>query len=155
MSRTAKPGFLVAVNAPSSAVRPETLWVNSGRLYEGPNPFAAVEYKSYDMMLFELHRGPSRTSTWATLPPLASHANAFDVALRETASQELGRKINDLYHRFELDLRKIDELTDPDKAAIRGLVASELRNRVLDVMSVPRARQRWRVTRGAPPPEFR
>jgi Homeodomain-like domain-containing protein len=25
----------------------------------------------------------------------------------------------------------------------------------LDVMSVPRARQRWRLTRGGPPPEFR
>jgi hypothetical protein len=130
VGRTARPGFVVAVNAPASSIKEEWLWVKGGRLCEGPNPIAATEFKSNDMMLFELHRGPSRAPNWATLPSLAQHSANFDTALRQTSTAELPGKINNLFRRFELELGGIDNLTDPDKAAIRAIVAGELKRRV-------------------------
>jgi hypothetical protein len=130
VGRTARPGFVVAVNAPAASIKEERLWIRSGRLYEGPNPIAATEFKSNDMMLFELHRGPSRAPNWATLPSLAQHSANFDTALRETSTAELAGKINGLFRKFEVELDGIDDLTDPDKAAIRAIVAGELKRRV-------------------------
>jgi hypothetical protein len=130
IGRTARPGFLVAVNAPASSIREDQLWIKGGRLCEGPNPIAATEFKSSDMMLFELHRGASRANNWATFPALAQHSANFDTALRQTSPGKLAGKINGLYRHFESDLNSIDDLTDPDKAAIRAIVASELKKRV-------------------------
>jgi hypothetical protein len=81
----ARPGFVVAINAPAASVDPKQLWVKEGRLYEGPSPPAAKPFESHDMMLFEIHRGPSRAHSWATLPSLAAHSAAFDGALRDTS----------------------------------------------------------------------
>jgi hypothetical protein len=130
IGRTARPGFLVAFNAPASSINEQELWIKGGRLCQGPNPIAATEFKSTDAMLFELHRGPSRAPGWARLPELATHAESFDTALRETSSDELPKRINDLYRRFEAQLASSEELTDPDKGIIRGQVADELLMRV-------------------------
>lgn len=128
--RTARPGFVVAVNAPQAQLKPAQLWVREGRLYEGPNPVAARPFDSHDMMLFELHRGPSRTASWATLPALAARAKAFDAALRDTPADQLPAAINAAFRQFEADLRGIDDLSQPDKAAIRALVGEDLKARV-------------------------
>ena len=81
-------------------------------------------------MVFELHRGPTRAPSWATLPRLATHAAEFDAALRNTSAADLARRIDELFRVFEADLDGIADLTDPDKAAIRALAADELRKRV-------------------------
>jgi hypothetical protein len=81
------------------------------------------------MMLFELHRGPSAPN-WATLPSLAEHSANFDMTLRQTSMPELVGRINGGYRKFELDLESIYDLTDPDKSAIRAIVARELKRRV-------------------------
>lgn len=128
--RTAQPGFVVAVNTPQAAINPAYLWVKEGRLHEGPNPVAARPFDSHDMMLFELHRGPSRAASWATLPALSAHAKAFDSALRDTPADQLAATINAAFRKFEADLRAIDDLTRPDKAAIRALVGDDLKTRV-------------------------
>jgi hypothetical protein len=132
--RPARPGFIVAINAPSATVRPEQLWVRDGRLYEGPNPVAAQPFASHDMMLFELHRGPTRASSWATLPKLAPHATGFDSIFKSNAAvAELKVKLNQAFVVFETDLRAIDDLTGPDKAAIRALVAEDIKQRVAKI----------------------
>lgn len=128
--RSARSGFLVAVNTPQAGLPAASLWVREGRLLEGPNPIAARPFDSHDMMLFELHRGPSRVAAWATLPALAERARAFDTALRSTPPEQLAATINAAYRAFEADLRAIDDLTLPDKAAIRALVADDLKTRV-------------------------
>ncbi|HVT29835.1 MAG TPA: hypothetical protein VHE81_17585 [Lacipirellulaceae bacterium] len=128
--RPAKPGFVVAINAPQTEVPANTLWVKEGRLYEGPNPVASKPFDSTDMMLFELHRGPSRAASWATLPALAARAKAFDTALRDTPAEQLPVTINNLFRQFEADLRGIDDLSNPDKSAIRAMVANDLKGRV-------------------------
>ena len=128
--RVARPGFLVAFNAPASSIDAKMLWVKGGRLCHGANPIVASEFKSTDAMLIELHRGPSRARSWATLPSLADHASRFDSVLRETSADELAKKVNELYRQFEATLSRVDDLTDPDKGEIRGLVAGELRTRV-------------------------
>jgi hypothetical protein len=133
VGRSARPGFLVAINAPMNSVGPDELWIKDGRLFEGKDPVVAELFSSHDMMLFELHRGPSRASTWATLPILVPHAQGFNVALRDTPVPELAPKVNDLFRRFEVDLRAIDDLTEPDKAAIRALVADDLKQRVFSI----------------------
>jgi hypothetical protein len=80
------------------------------------------------MMVFEIHRGPSRAATWATQPKLAPHVALFDAALRE---RPLGvDKINKLFFDFDADVGLIDDLTLPDKAAIRAVVADDIKSRV-------------------------
>jgi hypothetical protein len=134
VGRTARPGFLVAINAPADSVQADQLWIKGGRLYEGPNPLAAQAFASHDMMLFELHRGPSRVQTWATLPPLFPHATAFDAIYKgDVAGAELKAKLNKAFVLFETDLRAVDDLTKPDKAAIRALVADDLKQRVAKI----------------------
>lgn len=129
--RPARPGFFVAINAPSETVRPEQLWIRDGRLYEGPTPMAAKPFASHDMMLFELHRGPTRAMGWATLPKLVPHATQFDTIFKSNiAVADLKIKLNQAFVAFETDLRAIDDLTGPDKAAIRALVATDLKQRV-------------------------
>jgi hypothetical protein len=131
VGRTARPGFIVAINGPADSIDLAKLWIKGGRLFEGPNPIAAKPFESYDMMLFELHRGPSRASTWATLPKLASHVQLFDAALRE---KPLGvEKINGLFSDFDADVGLIDDLTMPDKAAIRAVVADDIKARVAKI----------------------
>jgi len=130
-ARAAQPGFIVAVNAPSHSIKPERLWVKAGRLYEGDNPVAARPFDSHDMMLFELHRGPSRAPTWATLPKLAPHSIVFDGLFKsEAAVADLKTKLDKAFVVFETDLKGIDDLTRPDKAAIRAIVAKDLQDRV-------------------------
>lgn len=128
--REARPGFVVAVNAPQARLVPAQLWIKAGRLYEGVNPLVAHPFEAHDMMMFEVHRGPSRALAFATLPALADHVKQFDAILRDAAIEELPRKINAEYRAFEIALRGIEDLTDPDKAAIRGLVANDLKTRV-------------------------
>jgi hypothetical protein len=133
VGRPARPGFLVAVNAAAASIDPAQLWIKDGRLVEGPNPPVAQPFASHDMMLFELHRGPSRATTWATLPTLAPHAQAFHMALRDTPKPNLKAKVDDLYQRFEADLHVVNDLTEPDKAAIRALIAVDLNKRVASI----------------------
>ena len=128
--REARPGFVVAVNAPQARLVPEQLWIKAGRLYQGENPLVAHPFDSHDMMLFELHRGSSRALAFATLPALADHVKQFDAILRDAPVEELPQRINPAYRAFEVSLRGIDDLTDPDKAAIRSLVANDLKSRV-------------------------
>jgi hypothetical protein len=129
----ARPGFIVAINAPATSVEANLLWVKDWRLYEGPNPIAAKPFESHDMMLFEVHRGPSRAATWGTLPALTQHASAFDAALRETPVEQLPSRINELFRKFEADLRASPDLTRPDKDAIRALVGEDLKKRHADI----------------------
>lgn len=133
--RPAKPGFLAAINAPQSELGAAELWIRDGRLYQGPNPPSARPFESHDMMLFELHRGPSRAAVWATLPGLAARAKAFDTILRDASEADLPKKVNDEFRAFEADLRTIDDLTQPDKAAIRAMVATDLKKRVEQIRS--------------------
>jgi hypothetical protein len=127
----ARPGFIVAINAPAESIRPEQLWIKGGRLYQGPNPVAAKPFSSHDMMLFELHRGPSRASSWATLPRLAPHTSAFDEILRSGLDvPKLKTRLNQAFTAFETDLRTIGDLTTPDKAAVRAIIAKDLKERV-------------------------
>jgi hypothetical protein len=129
--RTARPGFIVAINGPADRINPASLWIKDGRLFEGPNPIAARPFDSYDMMLFEIHRGPSRASTWATQPKLAPHVQLFDVALRESPVNV--QKVNKLFVDFEADVGLIDDLTLPDKAAIRAMVGDDIKSRVAKI----------------------
>ncbi|NEH49580.1 hypothetical protein GR210_12385 [Rhizobium leguminosarum] len=134
VGRAARPGFLVALNAPADSVAQDQLWIKGGRLYEGPNPLAARLFDSHDMMLFELHRGPSRSATWATLPALSPHATAFDAIFKGgAATAELKTMLNKAFVVFETDLRAIDDLTRPDKAAIRASVADDLKDRMAKI----------------------
>ena len=133
-ARAARPGYVAAINAPASTIKPEELWIRGGRLYEGRSPIAARPFNSYDMMLFELHRGPSRVSNWATLPQVAPHVSEFDTLLKSEATvQDLKAKLNKAYREFENDLNRNDDLTKPDKAAIRALVAEDLKQRVAKI----------------------
>ena len=126
-----RPGFLVAINAPAASVSPQQLWIKGGRLFEGPTPVAAQPFASHDMMLFELHRGPSRASSWATMPQLAPHAVEFGVLLKgDDAVAGLKAKLNKAYVSFETDLEALDDLNKPDKTAIRAMVADDLKQRV-------------------------
>jgi hypothetical protein len=132
--RAAHPGFIAAINAPSASIDPKRLWIKAGRLYEGENPVAARPFDSHDMMLFELHRGPSRTPSWATLPKLALHSAVFDGLLKgETVVADLKTKLNRAYVTFETDVNGLDDLTKPDKAAIRAMVAKDLQERVAKI----------------------
>jgi hypothetical protein len=133
--RVARPGFLVAVNAPQASLDAAQLWIKEGRLYAGANPIAARPFDAHDMMLFELHRGPSRAQVFATLPVLAERVKEFDAILRDAPAEELPKKINPAYRVFESDLRGIQDLTDPDKAAIRAMVANDLKQRVKEIQS--------------------
>jgi hypothetical protein len=133
--RIARPGFLVASNAPQAELDPSRLWVREGRLHAGANPVAARPYDAHDMMLFELHRGPSRVNTFATLPVLSERVREFDAILRDAPTGELEAKLGPSYRNFEADLRAITDLTVPDKAAIRALVADDLRKRVKEIRS--------------------
>ncbi len=128
--RIAKPGFLVAINAPETALDPQKLWIKDGRLYLGDKPPTARPFDAYDMMLFELHRGPSRLSTFATLPALVPRMRELDDILRTASDDELKPKLNASYRAFEDALRAASELTAPDRAAIRSLVADDLTKRV-------------------------
>jgi hypothetical protein len=128
--REARPGFVVAVNAPQGRLVPEQLWIKAGRLCQGENPLVAHPFDAHDMMLFELHRGPSRALSFATLPTLAEHVKRFDAILRDAPVEELPKQVNAAYRAFEAALRGVEDLTDPDKAAIRALVASDLKTRV-------------------------
>lgn len=130
VARPARPGFLVAINAPANSIKASNLWIKDGRLLYGENPLVADFFSVKDMMLFELHRGPSRAQVWATLPALAPHAEEFDRALRDYPADQLRAKLNDLYREFEADLGKSAELTRPDKAAVRALIAEDLKRRV-------------------------
>ena len=132
--RQARPGFLVAVNAPAASVRPSELWIKGGRLYEGADLNGAQPFASHDMMLFELHRGPSRASNWATLPSLAPHVGEFDGILKGDGTvQELKTKLNKAFVAFEADIDAAIDLTWPDKAAIRSVVADDLKQRVAKI----------------------
>jgi hypothetical protein len=131
VGRSARPGFIVAINGPADQIKPDMLWIKDGRLFEGPNPIAAKPFDSYDMMLFEIHRGPSRASTWATQPKLAPHVQLFDLALRE--KPPVVEKINNLFLDFDADVGLIDDLTLPDKAAIRALVGDDIKARVAKI----------------------
>ena len=114
--RQARPGFLVAVNAPAALVQPDELWIKGGRLYEGPDLNSAQPFASHDMMLFELHRGPSRASNWATLPSLAPHVGEFDAILKGDAPvQELKIKLNKAFVAFEADMNAVVDLTGPTR----------------------------------------
>jgi hypothetical protein len=122
IGREARPGFIVAINASAASIGPEQLWIRGGRLYQGPKLDAAQPFETNDMMLFELHRGASRASTWATLPGLAAHVAVFDALLKsEAAMPELKTKLNKAFIDFEMDLRTVEDLTNPDKSAIRSL----------------------------------
>lgn len=132
--RPARPGFIVAINAAADSVKPEQLWIRDGRLYEGDTPFAAEPFASHDMMLFELHRGPSRAATWATLPILTPHVTVFSTTLKNYATvPELKTALDKEFRAFEIDLRFADDLTNPDKAAIRALVSNDLQQRVIAI----------------------
>jgi hypothetical protein len=128
--RVAKPGFLVGFNAPAGSIDASQLWIKDGRLFIGANPIAARAFDVTDAMVFELHRGQTRTPGWATLPKLAEHAVQFEAALKNTGAGDLAKRINELYQAFEFDVDASIELTDPDKAAIRSIAADELRRRV-------------------------
>lgn len=131
--RTARPGFLVASNAPQAGLDPTQLWIREGRLYAGVNPVAARPFDSHDMMLFELHRGPSRATTFATLPALSERVAELDAILRDGPNADLEARLNASYRKLEDQLRASTELTAPDKAAIRSLVADDLKKRVKEL----------------------
>jgi hypothetical protein len=129
-ARRARPGFLVAFNAPASSIDPKTLWIRGGRLCQGPNPIAATEFRIADAMLIELHKGSSRAPSWATLPQLASFVEKFDNTLRDAPEADLANRINSLFRQFEATLSRAEDLTEPDKGTIRAESASQLQERV-------------------------
>lgn len=135
-ARPAGPGYVVAINAPSGTVLRDRLWVRGGRLYEGNNPVMARPFDSHDMMMFQLERGPSRATGWATQPRLAPHVAAFDALFKnELDAAQLKSRLDKQFRAFEGDLRAIDDLSRPDKAAVRALVADDLRQRVAAIDS--------------------
>lgn len=126
----ARPGFAVAVSKPANEVDPKKLWVVSGRLVVGDNPVSAQAPDDFDYMLIQFYAGPPRVNIWGTIPSLAEHTTAFENALKADAA---GRRaaIDLAFHVFENALDKSRDLTKSDKAAVRALVAEDLKKRVL------------------------
>jgi hypothetical protein len=130
--KTAKGGYLLAVNAPDremKSVFPE-LWVTEGRLVQGSNPLTAEAYKDHDYMLIEVERRETRED-WRSLPVIQNYEEQFDTILRSEASVEDKKiRITKLWDPFVTDVKKSPDLTDLDIDRATKSIGQTLKDRV-------------------------
>jgi hypothetical protein len=126
----AAPCVLVAIAAPAAEVDFNTLWVREGRLLQGKSADSLQFYEASDHLLVTIERGAPRQD-WRGLPELTPHESTFDGILRaEVAKADAIQQLNAAFSAFDADLTSEEELTDADKARIRGEVVAELKARL-------------------------
>lgn len=127
----AAPCVLAAIAAPAASVNFDRLWVVEGRLWKGDSADALSPYEQYDHLIVTIERGPARQD-WRGLPTLTPHEPSFDSILRTPAlpKDTAVIKLNEAFVLFDVDLTAEPDLTDPDKARIRGEVIADLKARL-------------------------
>lgn len=131
--KVARPEFLLAVNAPAASVDYRKIWVQRGRVLKGNDPISAAPFDDSDYMLIEIERRDTRHD-WRALPEVQRHEQAFDDVLSSgTAVQEIKARITKLWATFSLDVKRSDNLTDPDKDRVMASVAEGLRAYVISL----------------------
>jgi hypothetical protein len=130
--KTAKAGYLLAVNAPDremKAVFPE-LWVKEGRLVQGSNPMTADAYDGHDYMLIEVERRDTRED-WRSLPLVQKYEEQFDAILRSDASiDDKKARITKLWDPFVTDIKASPDLTEIDMDRVTKGINDTLKVRI-------------------------
>jgi hypothetical protein len=127
----ASPCVLAAIAAPVADVDFSKLWIREGRLWQGSSPAALTPYEDHDHLLITVESGAPRED-WRGLPKLLAHESIFDAVLRATGltQSETSQRLNDAFSAFDGDLIAEEELTDPDKNRVRGVMIAELQKRL-------------------------
>ncbi len=130
--KTAKAGYLLAVNAPDremKSVFPE-LWVKEGRLMRGSNPMTADAYDGHDYMLIEVERRETRED-WRSLPVIQNYEGQFDTILRSEANvDDKKSRITKLWDPFVTDVKASPDLTELDMDRATKSIGQTLKDRI-------------------------